>query len=93
MFLTAAPQHPKKFNLSNHLYLLLYALFLLEVLSAVILFTLWSVSLQREYFAKHPGGVNPVRANDVFFTVHAILLTFITILQCVFYDVSKLLFV
>lgn len=52
------------------------------------------VSLQREYFAKHPGGVNPVRANDVFFTVHAILLTFITILQCVFYDVStKLLFV
>lgn len=46
----------------------------------------WIPTVQREYFAKHPGGVNPVRANDVFFTVHAILLTFITILQCVFYD-------
>lgn len=46
----------------------------------------WIPIVQHEYFAKHPGGVNPVRANDVFFTVHAILLTFITILQCVFYD-------
>ncbi|KAL9951520.1 hypothetical protein ACROYT_G044195 [Oculina patagonica] len=59
----------------------------------------WIPTVQHEYFAKHPGGVNPVRANDVFFTVHAILLTFITILQCLFYErgdqkvslVSKLL--
>lgn len=46
----------------------------------------WIPTVQHEYFAKHPGGVNPVRANDVFFTVHAILLTFITILQCLFYE-------
>jgi len=46
----------------------------------------WIPSVKHEYFEKHPGGVNPVRANDVFFTVHAILLTFITVLQCVFYD-------
>ena len=66
--------------------------FSVELLSDLISLVLyWFVSsLQHEYFEKHPGGVNPVRANDVFFTVHAILLTFITVLQCVFYDVSKL---
>lgn len=46
----------------------------------------WIPTVQHEYFAKHEGGVNPVRANDVFFTVHAIVLTFITILQCLFYE-------
>lgn len=46
----------------------------------------WIPEVQREYFAKHPGGVNPVQPNDVFFTIHAILLTFIAILQCIFYE-------
>jgi len=72
--------------------LCLQVFFSVELLSDLISLALyWFVSsLQHEYFEKHPGGVNPVRANDVFFTVHAILLTFITVLQCVFYDVSKL---
>lgn len=56
-----------------------------------IIFTLWNLSIfQREYFAKHPGGVNPVQPNDVFFTLHAILLTTITIFQCFCYEVSIL---
>lgn len=47
----------------------------------------WIPSIQHEYFAKHPDAVvNPVQDNDVFFTIHAILLTFITILQCLFYE-------
>jgi len=46
----------------------------------------WIPTVQHEYFAKHQGEVNPVRANDVFFTIHAILLTFLTILQCLFYE-------
>ena len=56
-----------------------------------IIFTLLNLSIfQREYFAKHPGGVNPVQPNDVFFTLHAILLTTITIFQCFCYEVSIL---
>lgn len=46
----------------------------------------WVHEVQREYFAKHPGGVNPVQANDVFFTVHAVVLTVITIFQCFIYE-------
>lgn len=46
----------------------------------------WVHEVQREYFAKHPGGVNPVQPNDVFFTLHAILLTTITIFQCFCYE-------
>lgn len=46
----------------------------------------WIPEVQHEYFAKHPGGVNPVRTNDVFFAVHATLLTAITILQCFCYE-------
>lgn len=46
----------------------------------------WIPKVKREYFAKHPGGVNPVQTNDVFFTLHAIAITFIIILQSLFYE-------
>ena len=42
----------------------------------------WSPAIQEMYFAQHPGGVNPVQLNDVIFALHAVLITFITILQC-----------
>lgn len=41
--------------------------------------------VQKEYFKDHPRGVNPVQLNDVFFSCHAVLLTFITIIQCIYY--------
>ena len=42
----------------------------------------WSLDVQKVYFSQHPGGINPVKLNDVIFAFHAVLLTLITILQC-----------
>lgn len=42
----------------------------------------WSSDIQTVYFSQHPGGINPVKLNDVIFAFHAVLVTFITILQC-----------
>ena len=44
--------------------------------------------VQKQYIEKYPDGVIPVQANDVFFTLHACLLTLITIIQCLIYEVS-----
>jgi len=46
----------------------------------------WSHSVQSEYFDKYGGDVIPVQPNDVFFTIHAVVLTLITIFQCFIYD-------
>lgn len=46
----------------------------------------WVTSIQNEYFAKYGGSVIPVQPNDVFFALHAVLLTIITISQCFIYD-------
>jgi len=43
-------------------------------------------SLQDEYREKNPGNSLPVELNDVFFAVHALLLTCITITQCFIYE-------
>jgi len=43
-------------------------------------------SIQDEYFAKYGGSVIPVLPNDVFFALHAVLLTAITISQCFMYE-------
>lgn len=45
----------------------------------------WLNSVQKEYFHIHPRGVNPVLINDVFFALHALVLTFVTIIQCIMY--------
>lgn len=45
------------------------------------------ISLQDEYFAKYGGSVIPVQPNDVFFALHSLLFTIITISQCFIYDV------
>jgi len=45
----------------------------------------WDKSVQDEYFHLHPRGVNPVLINDVLFALHALTLTFVTIIQCLIY--------
>eukprot|EP00041_Stephanoeca_diplocostata_P015750 m.301559 g.301559 ORF g.301559 m.301559 type:complete len:418 (+) comp20142_c0_seq1:332-1585(+) len=47
----------------------------------------WSASVQAQYKDKHgDSSTNPVQLNDVVFTMHAVLLTSITIAQCFIYD-------
>ncbi|CAB4062569.1 CTNS [Lepeophtheirus salmonis] len=47
---------------------------------------LWITSIQEEYFLQHPDGVNPVKLNDVIFSIHAVLVCLFTIYQCYIYE-------
>ncbi|XP_069857871.1 cystinosin isoform X3 [Dipodomys merriami] len=47
---------------------------------------LWVPYIQEQFLQKHPNGVNPVDINDVFFSLHAVTLTLIVILQCCLYE-------
>lgn len=51
----------------------------------------WIPAVQKEYFERHPRGLNPVLPNDVGFGVHAVFATIITILQCFVYEASKII--
>ena len=52
---------------------------------------LYSVSsVKEEYHRRHPFGVNPIAINDVFFPVHAVLLSSIATVQCCYYEVRWL---
>ncbi|CAG9772980.1 unnamed protein product [Ceutorhynchus assimilis] len=42
--------------------------------------------IRAEYSARYPRGLNPVQVNDIFFAVHAVILTGFTIIQCFIYD-------
>ncbi|GFN95207.1 cystinosin [Plakobranchus ocellatus] len=46
----------------------------------------WVKEVSDEYFRHHPRGINPVQLNDVIFTLHAVLITSITIFQCFLYE-------
>merc|ERR1712137_1275278 len=46
----------------------------------------WIDSVQEEYQDKHPQGVIPVKANDVFFPIHAVFASAVTIVQCCIYE-------
>jgi len=46
----------------------------------------WVASVQGQYFALHPRGINPVQLNDVVFSMHGVLITLLTIAQCFIYD-------
>lgn len=46
----------------------------------------WVKEVSDEYFQNHPRGINPVQLNDVIFTLHAVLITSITIIQCLLYE-------
>ena len=46
----------------------------------------WIPTVINEYFEKHPYGVNPVRFNDVIYTIHAVFLCSVQVLQCILYE-------
>ncbi|XP_072516389.1 cystinosin isoform X2 [Salminus brasiliensis] len=46
----------------------------------------WIPYIKEEFLKSDPNGVNPVEANDVFFSVHALALTLVYICQCVIYE-------
>ncbi|XP_022319379.2 cystinosin-like [Crassostrea virginica] len=46
----------------------------------------WVDSVKDDYMSQHPRGINPVQLNDVIFTLHAVFVTVITIIQCFIYD-------
>eukprot|EP00096_Caligus_rogercresseyi_P015682 TRINITY_DN8155_c0_g1_i1.p1 TRINITY_DN8155_c0_g1~~TRINITY_DN8155_c0_g1_i1.p1 ORF type:complete len:400 (+),score=65.25 TRINITY_DN8155_c0_g1_i1:183-1382(+) len=47
---------------------------------------LWITPIQEEYFMEHPNGINPVKLNDVIFSVHAAVVCLFTIYQCYIYE-------
>ncbi|GAA6100072.1 cystinosin [Tachysurus ichikawai] len=46
----------------------------------------WVPYIKEEFLKYNPNGVNPVDANDVFFSLHAVVLTLVYIVQCVIYE-------
>uniref|UniRef100_A0A1B6DT44 Cystinosin homolog n=1 Tax=Clastoptera arizonana TaxID=38151 RepID=A0A1B6DT44_9HEMI len=46
----------------------------------------WDLEVEREYFQRHPGGLNPVQMNDIVFAFHAAFACTITIVQCIMYE-------
>merc|ERR1712126_34928 len=46
----------------------------------------WIDSVQEEYLSRHPRGVIPVLANDVFFPIHAVFACAFSIFQCIMYE-------
>ncbi|XP_044754921.1 cystinosin homolog [Coccinella septempunctata] len=46
----------------------------------------WFDEIKTEYANRHPRGLIPVLLNDIFFAVHAIIATLITIIQCYIYE-------
>ncbi|KAI2659454.1 Cystinosin [Labeo rohita] len=46
----------------------------------------WVTYIQEEFLKKDPNGVIPVDANDVFFSLHALLLTLVYVCQCAMYE-------
>lgn len=46
----------------------------------------WIPYIQEEFLKKDPNGVNPVDANDVFFSLHAVLLCLVYICQSAIYE-------
>ncbi|XP_034767634.2 cystinosin-like [Acipenser ruthenus] len=46
----------------------------------------WVPYVKEEFLKRSPNGVNPVEANDVFFSLHAVALTVVVICQCCLYE-------
>ncbi|XP_042773292.1 cystinosin isoform X2 [Panthera leo] len=46
----------------------------------------WVPYIKEQFFLKYPNGVNPVDSNDVFFSLHAVALTLVIIVQCFLYE-------
>ena len=50
------------------------------------LFLYYSPSFKEDYFERYPLSPNPVEPNDVFFALHAVILSLVTISQIFFYE-------
>ncbi|KAL1023084.1 hypothetical protein UPYG_G00036220 [Umbra pygmaea] len=46
----------------------------------------WVPYIKEEFLKTNPNAVNPVDANDVFFSLHAVVLTLVYIYQCAIYE-------
>lgn len=46
----------------------------------------WIPFIQNQYFQRHPRGLNPIQLNDVGFSVHALVISVVTIAQCFIYE-------
>ncbi|XP_038614998.1 cystinosin [Tachyglossus aculeatus] len=46
----------------------------------------WVTYIKEQFLHQHPNGVNPVDSNDVFFSLHAVALTLVVIVQCFLYE-------
>ncbi|XP_063057237.1 cystinosin [Engraulis encrasicolus] len=46
----------------------------------------WIPAIQEEFLIKNPNAVNPVDANDVFFSIHAMVLCLVYVVQCAIYE-------
>ncbi|KAM3876239.1 cystinosin [Diretmus argenteus] len=46
----------------------------------------WVPYIKEEFLEKNPNGINPVNANDVFFSLHAVVLCLVYICQAVVYE-------
>lgn len=46
----------------------------------------WIPYIQEQFLLQHPNGVNPVDHNDVFFSLHAVALTLVILVQCFLYE-------
>ncbi|XP_015182815.1 PREDICTED: cystinosin homolog isoform X1 [Polistes dominula] len=49
----------------------------------------WIPEIELEYFNRYPKGLNPVQVNDIFFSLHAVFATVITIVQCFIYETGS----
>ncbi|XP_077439909.1 cystinosin isoform X1 [Vanacampus margaritifer] len=48
----------------------------------------WVPAIKEEYLQRNPNGINPVKANDVFFSLHAFLLCLFYVGQAAVYEVA-----
>ncbi|MED6285461.1 hypothetical protein CHARACLAT_029558 [Characodon lateralis] len=46
----------------------------------------WIPDIKEEFLQKNPNGINPVNANDVFFSLHALLFCVIYVSQAALYE-------
>ncbi|KAJ4439689.1 hypothetical protein ANN_07817 [Periplaneta americana] len=49
----------------------------------------WIKDVEDEYFSRYPRGLNPVQVNDIVFSLHAVIATLFTIIQCFIYEVNQ----
>lgn len=54
---------------------------------------LFSYEVQREYYKRYAFSRIPVEYNDLFFALHAFVITLITVIQCFIYQVSTLRYI